>query len=103
VTTVRIRSGLSRRGRAYRFADLADLPPTELLHLIEINRRAQRVRSGGFLANRRLSRELGQAVAVLLPDLEPRVARRLPDHERVRILRLWAALTVGGEGVTHRV
>ena len=95
IAPVRIRSKWHPDGRLYSFVDVGDLGADKLerlmrLHVSVASRVDRAKKRGRFVANLQGSRALGQAVVLLLPDLEPRVLRRLPDEARCQVLQTWA-------------
>lgn len=76
-------------GRRYAFARLEELTPTDLQTLVGMNASAADATSAN---ERRLARQLARAVCVVLPALDIRTARRLPSHDKARIVRLWVAM-----------
>jgi hypothetical protein len=96
-----IRSKLHPDGKTYNLVDVAALDADGLEELVRVSRRVAGMipRSRPTpIANLRLSKAMGDAVAVLLPELERAVLRRLPDDERVRVLTRWADLALEGVG-----
>ena len=96
---VLIRSKLHPDGKTYKLADVASLDARELEELVRVGRRVAGTIARSRptpIANLRLSKAMGDAVAALLPELEPAVLRRLPGDERIRVLERWADLAQQG-------
>jgi hypothetical protein len=93
VTTVRIRSRWAPEGALYVLRDVAQMSERELKQLVKLRRSvrtAKLLACGGRRPNEeRVSRLIDRTVAMLLPDLEPRVLRELPFESRVAIVDEW--------------
>lgn len=90
--TVNIRSKLHPAGKLYALADIGDLAPAELERLEKIAERAQHLRGSRFRKDARASRLCAQAVAIVLPTLEPDVLRAMRWEDQIRVLDEWSGV-----------
>jgi hypothetical protein len=97
--SVRIVSKLHPAGRLYELRGVDALTEADQRELVELHRKAAALLARprpGLRAKFRVARAVDAAVALLLPDLEPAVLRRLPPSAGLRVLDHWAELEAGG-------
>lgn len=97
--SVRIRSAIHPEGKLYEFRAAADLTDGERAELAELHRDAAALMARRWkspAAKIRMARLIEHAVEVLLPGIEPRLLRRMPDESCRLVLSTWASIEGGG-------